>query len=58
MLNYHGRWFTHSVHRTLIKVYQYSLIKQPTRGSIWDWVILNRLREFNLLALHAFGKYK
>jgi hypothetical protein len=26
---------THSVHRTLIKVFQCSLIKQPTQGSIW-----------------------
>jgi len=31
----------HSVHRTLIKVYQSSLIKQPTRRSTWDQVILN-----------------
>ena len=32
---------THSVHRILIKVYQCSLIKQTTRGSTWDLVILN-----------------
>jgi hypothetical protein len=31
---------THSVHQTLIKVYQCSLTKQPTEGSTWDWVIL------------------
>jgi len=30
---------THSVYRTLIKVYQYSIIKQLTRGSAWDLVI-------------------
>jgi hypothetical protein len=30
---------THSVHRTLIKVYQCSLIKQQTRGSTWHYVI-------------------
>jgi len=27
---------THSVRRILIKVYQCSIIKQPTRGSTWD----------------------
>jgi len=27
---------THSVHRTLIKVYQCSLVKPQTRGSTWD----------------------
>jgi hypothetical protein len=31
---------THSVHRTLIKFYQCSLIKQPTRGSTWNYVVL------------------
>ena len=29
----------YSVHRTLIKVYQCSIIKQPTPGSTWDLVI-------------------
>jgi hypothetical protein len=32
---------THSLHRTVIKVYQCSLINQPIRGSTWDLAILN-----------------
>jgi len=32
---------THSVHRTSIKVFQRSIIKQPTRGRTWDQVIRN-----------------
>jgi hypothetical protein len=34
------KFSTHSVRRTLIKVYQCSIRKQPTRRNTWDLVIL------------------